>query len=151
MSAEIRDLIRRMSLAGERRKLGIEFSQATREIPAVAAQSPLPNLAIAPNHRGLSLGHRAPLSAAGPGRIMVRPFAIEFGGWAQRGCYRAAVTLAESLRRAWGVLSQYFQYITRRNASLAMMVHGQLLRSAIRPTQTPLAIPAAFGPSESRK
>ena len=29
-----------------------------------------PSLAIAPNNRGLSLGHRAPLSAARPGRII---------------------------------------------------------------------------------
>jgi putative transposase len=56
MSTEIRDLIRRMSLANplwgapgihrELLKLGVEVSQATGwEIPAVAAQSPLPDLA----------------------------------------------------------------------------------------------------------
>ena len=57
MSTEIRDLIRQMSLAnplwgaprihGELLKLGIEVSQAThsREIPAVATQSHLPDLA----------------------------------------------------------------------------------------------------------
>ena len=55
MSPEIRDLIRRMSLAnplwgaprihGELLKLGIEVSQATVADPAVAAQSPFPDLA----------------------------------------------------------------------------------------------------------
>jgi len=57
MSTEIRDLIRQMSLTnplwgaprihGELLKLGIEVSQAThsREIPAVATQSHLPDLA----------------------------------------------------------------------------------------------------------
>ena len=56
MSPQIRDLIRRMSLAnplwgaprihGELLKLGIEVSQATvGRYPAVAAQCPFPDLA----------------------------------------------------------------------------------------------------------
>src|SRR6266446_1260883 len=134
MSTEIRDLIRRLSLAnplwgaprihGELLKLGIEVSQATvgrylpwrpkvpsptwrtflhnhlTDIAAIdmfvvatatfrllyalivlghdrrriihfdVTQNPTQSLAFAPNDRGLSLGHRAPLSAAGPGCIV---------------------------------------------------------------------------------
>ena len=56
---------------------------------------------FAPNDRGLSLGHRAPLSAAGPGCIVW--FGLprsSSGDGHERGCYRAAVTMAESVCRA---------------------------------------------------
>ena len=47
------------------------------------------------------MGHRAPLSAAGPGRIIWSGLSRSSSGDGhQRGCYRAAVTLAESLCRA---------------------------------------------------
>jgi len=102
------------------------------------------SLAIAPNHRGLSVGHRAPLSAAGPGRILWCGLSRSSSGDGhQRGCYRAAVSpwqnpyverLIGSIRRECldhisilnehhlrGVPSQYFQYhhTTRTHLSLS--------------------------------
>ena len=99
-------------------------------------------LARTPNDRGLPLGHRAPLSAAGPGRIVwsafrdrVRvmgikevvtaprspwqnPYVERIIGSIRRECLDHVIIFDEHHLR--GVLSSYFQYHHKtQNASLA--------------------------------
>ena len=85
IGTEIRDLIRRMSRAN----------------PLWGAPRIHGKLALAPDDRGLSVGHCTALSAAGPGQIVWSGLPPSRSRDGQHGGHHCpAITLAEPLRRA---------------------------------------------------